>query len=139
MKLPATGGCLCGAVRYTISVEPIRVRQCWCRTCQYLGAGSSTVNVLLPRDGVSFTGALTRYESVADSGNRLARGFCATCGTPVSSGPADPAVPFIIVRAGTLDDPSEVKPSVDIWTASAPEWVCFDPALTKFTHQPPPG
>ena len=40
-----TGGCRCGAVRYTIEAEPLFARHCWCRDCQYIGAGSGTVNV----------------------------------------------------------------------------------------------
>jgi len=46
------GGCLCGAVRLRSEARPLAVWTCWCRLCQYLGAGSATVNVLcgwLPR------------------------------------------------------------------------------------------
>jgi hypothetical protein len=34
-----SGGCRCGAVRYKIDAEPITARHCWCRDCQYIGAG----------------------------------------------------------------------------------------------------
>jgi hypothetical protein len=34
MKLPAEGGCLCGAVRYQISFEPRSADYCHCRMCR---------------------------------------------------------------------------------------------------------
>jgi hypothetical protein len=43
-----TGGCRCGAVRYKIDADRITARHCWCRDCQYIGAGSGTVNVFFP-------------------------------------------------------------------------------------------
>ena len=53
-----TGGCLCGAVRFTIEAdEPLGVRQCWCRVCQYLGAGSGTVNAIFPKGAAKFVSA----------------------------------------------------------------------------------
>ena len=45
-----TGGCRCGAVRYKIDAERITARHCWCRDCQYIGAGSGTVNVFFPSE-----------------------------------------------------------------------------------------
>ena len=42
------GGCRCGAVRYKIDADRITARHCWRRDCQYIGAGSGTVNVFFP-------------------------------------------------------------------------------------------
>jgi len=47
-----TGGCRCGAVRYSIASKPLFARHCWCRDCQHIGAGSGTVNVLFPSETV---------------------------------------------------------------------------------------
>ena len=77
-----TGGCLCGAVRYQASGEPLLTRVCWCRLCQKIGAGSGTVNVGFNSAELRVEGALTAYESTADSGTVLRRGFCPVCGTP---------------------------------------------------------
>ena len=133
-----TGGCLCGAVRFEIGADaPLGVRQCWCRVCQYLGAGSGTVNAIFPREAVAVSGPLTDYESVADSGSTMHRRFCARCGTPLFS-EAEPRPHEIIVRVGTFDDPNLAKPGGIIWTKSAPAWACFDPGLPQSEGQPAP-
>lgn len=132
-----TGKCFCGAVRYSIDAKPLAARQCWCRDCQYLGAGTGTANVIFPAAAIKFTGELTDYVSVADSGNRMHRRFCPKCGTPVfTGGEARPDI--LAVRAGTLDDPQIGKPQATIWTSSAPSWACFADDIPKFERQPPP-
>lgn len=132
-----TGGCLCGAVRFTIDAEPIAVRACWCRDCQHLAAGSATINVIFPSDKIAITGETRTYSSHADSGNILHRRFCPNCGTPLFS-EAEVRPHLIIVRAGTLDDPEIAKPQSAIWTASAPGWAHIDPELPQIERQPAP-
>ena len=131
-----TGGCLCGQVRYTAHAEPIVTRICWCRDCQHLAAGGGTVNVIFASEAVTITGPLRTYESVADSGNRMRRQFCEHCGTPVTSG-AESRPHLIILRAGTLDDPEVAKPSMTIWTDSAPSWACIAADMAQTPRQPP--
>jgi hypothetical protein len=131
------GGCLCGAVRYTASAEPLVVRACWCRICQYFAAGNATINLAFPRDVVTITGELRDYPSTADSGNRMHRRFCPNCGVHLFSD-AEQRPHLIIVRAGTLDDPEIVKPGATIWTAAAPSWAHIDLELPHFAGQPPP-
>lgn len=130
------GRCLCGDVRYTIAADPASTRVCWCRDCQHLSA-NGTVNAIVPTDALQVTGKLHAYESLADSGNRMTRRFCPRCGTHLFSNSS--ARPHLtVVRAGTLDDPSSVQPSANIWAASAPQWACMDPALERIDRQPAP-
>ena len=133
-----TGGCRCGAVRYRATAEPLMTRVCWCRDCQYLGAGSGTVNVVFPKASVAISGAVSDYTSRADSGTLMHRRFCPACGTPLFS-EAESRPHLIIARAGTLDDPNRIAPMATIWTASAPTWACFDVTLPQFVAQPPPA
>jgi hypothetical protein len=132
-----TGGCLCGAVRYRVTAEPLMTRVCWCRDCQYLGAGSGTVNVVFSKSAMTVTGALGSYRSVADSGNVMHRRFCTSCGTPVFS-ESEARPNLTIARAGTLDEPNRVAPAATIWTSSAPRWACIDGSLPQIAAQPPP-
>jgi len=131
------GGCLCGAVRYKILAEPIVMRACWCRVCQFIAAGNATINLAFPRDAIAITGELYDYVSTADSGRHMHRRFCPACGTPMFS-EAEERPHLIIVRAGTLDDPAIVVPDAVIWAAQAPSWARIDPSIARFEGQPPP-
>ncbi|QKE62061.1 GFA family protein [Aquipseudomonas campi] len=131
-----TGRCLCGAVSFTLSSEPLATRVCWCRDCQHLAA-NGTVNLLVAADGLSIRGALAEYSKTADSGNQATRQFCPACGTHLfAKSAARPE--FRIVRAGNLDEPSSIRPTLNIWASSAPEWACLDPQLERVEQQPVP-
>jgi hypothetical protein len=131
------GGCLCGAVRYEIHAQPLAARTCWCRLCQYLGGGTAPVNLAFPTDSVRISGELRDYASTADSGNHMRRGFCPTCGTPVTSA-AEERPHLLFIRAGTLDDPDLMGPEVAIWTSAAPRWATLDETLPSYPAQIPP-
>jgi hypothetical protein len=133
-----TGGCLCRAIRYEIAAAPIVTRVCWCRLCQFIGAGSGTVNTCFPSAALTLHGEPRSYRSAADSGNVMFRRFCPTCGTHLFSA-AESRPHLVFVRAGTLDDPELARPSSTIWTSQAPSWACIDEALPRFERQPPPA
>lgn len=131
-----TGGCLCGQVRYRISAEPVAARLCWCRDCQRI-ASNGTVNAIFPSDSIAVSGQPASYERIADSGNRVSRRFCAQCGSHLfadSTGRPH----LTVVRIGTLDDASSIRPSANIWSASAPAWACLDSGLERIEQQPLP-
>ena len=135
---PVRGGCLCGSVRYESDAPPIVTRVCWCRLCQYLGGGSGTVNCAFRTESFHITGEVTRYTSLADSGNVLHREFCTVCGTPMFSR-AEIRPHLVFARAGTLDDPEVARPSMTIWTKAAPSWACIADDLPSVEGQPPPA
>lgn len=130
------GRCLCGAVRYRLSAEPVATRVCWCRDCQHIAA-NGTVNLLVPSLALDVSGELSEYTSTADSGNRIRRRFCPRCGSHLF-GNSSGRPHLTVVRAGTLDDPSSVRPTMNIWAGSAPAWACLDSALERVEQQPLP-
>jgi hypothetical protein len=130
-----TGGCRCGAIRYTLAAAPVATRLCWFRDCQYWATGNAAVNIIVPRAAVTVDGAPRAWESIADSGHHMRRSFCGDCGTQLFS-EARENTEFMVVRVGTLDDPSGIQPDIVIWTASAPAWARIDPAMTAWPGQP---
>lgn len=115
------GQCLCGQVTYTSEQGPLLTFVCHCQHCQRQSGSAFSVNVLVKADTIQITGTLKRYLDTAASSNTLARRFCPDCGTPVlSQSEQQPA--WLVLKAGTLDDPQQVQPTTQIWCTRAQPW-----------------
>ena len=79
---PISGGCLCGAVRYTV-LEPAKsVEHCHCSICRRKSGTLSSPGAVVDRDMLRIDrGAenLTSYEHLPGG----IRKFCRTCGCPL--------------------------------------------------------
>jgi hypothetical protein len=131
-----SGRCACGAVALRIDAQPLATRQCWCRQCQTIAAGSATNNAIFKSDDVQIDGALGAATWTAASGNTLTFHFCPACGTQVY-GQSSARMHLKTVRFGVIDQPNDLAPQAVIWTDDAPAWAVFDPKLERFARQPP--
>lgn len=136
MKLPFTGGCMCGAIRYECSAEPIMMGNCHCRDCQQATGTAFAAAMLVPRDAVSITGDVKYYDVTGESGSIVGRGFCPNCGSRLFSKPPIPE--FMGIMAGSLDDPSWFQPEADLYTSSGQPWDYLNPDLPHFAKLPSP-
>ncbi len=134
-----TGGCLCGAIRYTIDAAVSGLRACHCLNCQKSSGTGGTVNAVVPTGSFKIVkGSVKRYHDAAtQSGRTLSRNFCGDCGSPVYS-QRNPDPGFVVVRAGTLDDSTGMKIVTNIWTAAARTWDHIDPATERHPGNMPP-
>jgi len=136
MATPFTGGCLCGAVRYECSAEPLMTANCHCHDCQRATGGAYASVFFVPRSAIKITGEVKYYDVKGESGHILSRGFCPTCGSRLFGKPA--VMPEAMgIMAGSLDDSSGHRPAMDIYTASAQPWDYMNPELPKFPKMPP--
>lgn len=136
MSAGFSGGCLCGAVRFTSSADPLMVGHCHCVDCRKSSGTGHCTHLMVPEPAFTVSGPVTFYERAADSGNRVSRGFCATCGSPLFSRNA--GMPGLVFpRASVLDDPDRVTPQMVVYASRAPKWDHMDPALPAFAVMPP--
>ncbi len=120
------GGCLCGAVRYEADWPPMMVATCSCKNCQKQAGSALSILAVLPQSGLRVTGELTTYNDIAKSGNTVYRKFCGSCGSPViTETPEAQAQGMIFIKAGSLDQAEDLKPTVHFWTSTAQHWVVF--------------
>jgi hypothetical protein len=68
---------------------------------------------------------------VADSGARINRGFCGSCGCSLFVYPTIDNVQYfeaddvVCAAVGTLDDPNQFSPDFAVFVARAPTWATF--------------
>ncbi|HEV7132836.1 MAG TPA: GFA family protein [Gaiellaceae bacterium] len=109
-----TGGCLCGAVRYSVRGDPAHVRRCHCADCRKESGSAFTVYAHWPVEAFELTGEISSYDG---------RGFCPRCGSRlVDTAGNDDA--FVEIRVGSLDEaPFELKPDDEIWVKRRESWI----------------
>lgn len=131
------GSCLCGQVHYSSSAEePAMMVVCHCTDCQKQSGTAYSTNVLVPTASITFKGeSRAQYVVKGASGQTVTRNFCTNCGSPLTT-ELEAFDNLAAVKAGTLEDSSWVKPTVQIWCNSAQPWGPLDEALPKAPANP---
>jgi hypothetical protein len=131
------GGCLCGAVRYSISGSPFAAEYCHCSMCQKSSGAPFITWMDFKKEQLAWTaGEPTEYKS----SENVRRGFCAVCGSTLSF--RDTRHPLYFSLAITsLEDPNLVKPTYHIYTDDRVKWLKIDDDCKRFPKGPekPPG
>lgn len=131
-----TGGCACGAVRYECNADPMFTANCYCRDCQRSGGTALASVLFVPKGALKVLKGEVRYHEVtADSGKKLSRGFCPTCGSPLFSR-AEMLPDGVGIKAASLDDPSVFKPGMNLYMSSAPPWAPVAAGIPQFPKMP---
>ncbi len=117
----ATGGCLCGAVRYSVHGELLPVVICHCSKCRrfhgHVGAYSAVrrENLTIIRDD-----GLKWYQSVLDETPDVYRGFCQECGSSLFWDPRGKQ--NISISAGSIDPPTRLKIVRHVWLSQKTDY-----------------
>lgn len=128
------GGCYCGALRYVAEGAPVMQAQCHCRECQYISGGAPNLFMLLPEAGFRYTKGAPKTFIRSDLDNAVTREFCETCGTHITS--HRPGLPMVILKIGTLDDPSAFAPNMAIYTVDTQPFHHIGEGLAQFERLP---
>jgi hypothetical protein len=130
-----TGGCLCGAVRYTASALPTMSGLCYCADCRKASGSGFIPFMGFDAGAVVITGAARQHVAQSVRGTDAVRNFCPDCGGLVFGGIVGVDDSHTIY-AGSLDDPSVFRPTMAIFTAARPAWAPLPDGLTLFASLP---
>lgn len=134
MPAPYEGGCQCGRVRYVLNVEPVRTVACHCKECQRQSGSAFGMSMIIPEASLTVSGQTKSYIRIADSGNRNEGVFCPECGTRIYQIPKH-FKDVLVLKPGTLDDTSWVRPSYFVWMKSSQGWVPVPEGVTALDGQ----
>jgi hypothetical protein len=122
-----TGGCQCGAVRFRIEGDLGAASICHCRMCQKATGGLFGPYVEAPFDAVTWTRGQPRH---FQSSNKVRRGFCGGCGTPLTYEYGERNISFAL---GALDEPRAVHLSEQL---DSPNRIADFKALADLPEHP---
>jgi len=130
-KVEIYGGCLCKAVRYSISEQPYSAEYCHCSMCQK-SVGAVAVNWMdLKQEQLTW---ITQQPFEYQSSKNILRGFCKDCGCSISF--RDLRKPEnITLTIASLDDPNLVKPTLHIYTDDQVDWLNIDDQCVRFAAE----
>ena len=133
----ATGGCLCGDIRYEVVKPAIDSGYCQCKMCQRFSGAPIIAGVTFPKDGVRFSkGIPTYYRSSAIA----ERGFCPRCGSSLTYRPvARRWTGWIFIFAGSFDSGVEFSPEWHLGIESHVPWLSVSDELPKVRCDESPG
>jgi hypothetical protein len=121
---PATGSCLCGAVRYEVR-GPLRdVLVCHCRECRRWHGHISASTAARREDLVIHESGALGWIDSPDSDADARRGFCRECGSSLFWDP--PQRSTVSIAAGTLDADEGLKVVAHWYTAQAGPYYAID-------------
>ncbi len=78
-----SGGCFCGAVRYTITEPAGYTHHCHCANCRRIHGAAFVTYSMFPRRAFTWDRGSENLGSFSTSEN-VSRRFCKTCGTHVA-------------------------------------------------------
>jgi len=112
-----TGGCLCGAIRYEVKGDALRIANCHCDDCRRATGASFATNVFVNEaDLTVLQGTPKSFAHQGGSGATMTKLFCGNCGAQLfGKGSGSPGV--MHVKVGSIDDAGFVRPAIDVFVS----------------------
>lgn len=133
-EMSLKGSCLCGAVHYSVSGEPERFYHCHCQRCRK-ATGSGHASNLFVKGTLNWDKGeeLVKFFKLPEA-ERFGNSFCQNCGSRLPK--AVPAMGFVMIPAGSLDNDPDFKPQARIFTGSRAGWSCDSSEIPTFEAYP---
>lgn len=125
-----TGSCLCGAVRYELSQEPVWAHSCHCSRCRKTSGAAFASNLFFPSDALSYSQGEDHVRSFKlPEARRFTHFFCGRCGSTLPFRNEERGL--VGVPMGGLDADPEYAPRAHIFVGSKAPWFTICDALPQ--------
>lgn len=117
---PLHGSCLCGGVRYEVTLPFLRANYCHCSRCRKHSGSNASAQGRVPRNGFRMLQGRELLRVFRPPGG-MAKAFCSRCGSSLFGGDW-PDGPEVSIRLGTLDGDPRLRPQFRSFVASKAAW-----------------
>jgi hypothetical protein len=114
------GSCLCGEVQFEIVGDFERFFLCHCGRCRKDTGSAHAANLFSQSAKIAWRSGETRITTFQVPSTRHVKAFCSICGSAVPSVQMEGAL--LVVPAGSLDSPIDIRPDAHICVASRADW-----------------
>ncbi|MFM0047141.1 GFA family protein [Paraburkholderia sediminicola] len=105
-----------------------------CQTCRKAHAAHHNTAARVKREHFRVTDGAEMLSHFESSPGKF-RHFCRRCGTHVYAERSE--LPFVVLRAATLDSDPGLKPSTRVWTSHEVPWLQSHPDILTFPEGAP--
>ncbi|WP_409432216.1 GFA family protein [Litorimonas sp. RW-G-Af-16] len=130
-----TGHCLCGQVSFEADGDIVMQGNCHCTDCQQVSGSAFATLVFVKEDAVTITGETKRFEHGVDSGNKLTKDFCTTCGSQMFGGNVG-RPGMVALKAGSINEKEHIKPQFNVYASRKLDCVILDDTIPAFDKMP---
>ena len=131
----ASGGCHCGAVRYSVEGEMHHHAVCHCDDCRKSSGALMVPWIAFAKDALSVEKGTPNVYRSSETGERH---FCGTCGTGLFYFNEAMLPGIVDIQSVTLDDAAERPPQAHIQVADSLPWEPTLEQLPRFERFPGP-
>ena len=128
-----TGGCRCGAIRYTVEGDAAHHAVCHCGDCRASSGAPMVAWYAVQEDQLRLlSGEPALYEGTPGA----QRQFCPRCGTGLFYRNAAILPGIVDIQSATFDDPAASAPDAQIQCAERLPWVADMAEMPQFARYP---
>jgi len=114
------GSCQCGAVRFRVDGAFDSFFLCHCGRCRKDTGSAHGANLFSSSAKLEWLAGEEQVRTYRVPDTRHEKSFCATCGAALPR--VQEEVGMLVVPAGSLDDPIEIRPNAHIFVADRADW-----------------
>jgi hypothetical protein len=127
------GSCLCKAVQFESSSDPIDTGYCHCTMCQKLSGAPVLAWASFNANNFRYTKGKPKVYRSSSHGQRE---FCAECGSQIAFRDSNRR-DTVEINVGTMNQPENFAPQYHIWCDSRISWFDTDDKLPRYPGSAP--
>ena len=127
-----SGSCLCGAVTFEIAGEFDKFFLCHCSRCRKFSGTAHASNLFSSDATIMWRSGEDRIKPFTLPDTRFSKNFCADCGSPLPQQRGE----GVMVPAGCLDTPVDIRPNAHIFFADKANWEEHLEEVEAFDQRP---